>query len=836
MVRSFNTRRIEAIRVKLRSISALTIVIVVAIGAAAVLFVVVSQKDQPGTHAAAVSSRDKYTWPFSKYSIFNMPLGSSAQYAPVSWVSPSNAPVYANDVFYSRPTDAVTPIYQNTNGANQWSIASGTRCNSNGTALFSARFPTSIVLPGLTSSTMPDGTVSLVGSNTNQYYESLPMAHCSTTSPVTSNWFTGPLNLSDAGQNGNTGSGVGVTGGTVRIGEMKKTNPLCATDYITGCIRHALKINVNDSNLSCKSGQCSTWPALRADCYNFINQSNCSSSNPTSNIKYFQGLAYCGTAQQDGYCGSNGAVKDGALLALPPNFNMSSLLTTQGKRIAWTLMNYGTYIVDSCHKTPDYQCTNMHVENRADGTSAARDWQDSSWGTEAQQMAWGGGSCANNNWTRDWCTMFGSLNVITNNGPNSVGGGGNPRQCLAPPFSDSTADGIATNPNGAITEPTSCIPTGATPTPTSTPTPTVGQISQAGNLVTGKTFASNTASVGAPYTVDKVNDGVESDASRFISAPADGVTMSADLGANYTLSKVSVLWAGNTTKDYDIQVSLDNTTWTTVSSGLTNNTTPQLITTTTFTVTPSGRYFRLVGKSRWNTTYGHSVVELGVYGTPTTLPTAIPTPIPAVTPTPTSTPTATPSPSVTSTPTPTPTPASATNLSATAVSSSQINLSWTASTTTGVSYDIFRSTGTSGTTAAKLATVSGTSFGDTGLAASTAYSYFIITKNSSGTASSPTATVSATTQVPPVVSNTPGTLTGTLKNSSGAVPRRAKVSIVVNGVAKSYAPTSTGTYTILGLAPATYSVTYSAFHLKTQTYAITITSGSTITKNVILTK
>jgi len=183
--------------------------------------------------------------------------------------------------------------------------------------------------------------------------------------------------------------------------------------------------------------------------------------------------------------------------------------------------------------------------------------------------------------------------------------------------------------------------------------------------------------------------------------------------------------------------------------------------------------------------------------------------------------------------TPTP-PAPASALTATAVSSSQINLSWTASTTAGVTYDIYRAQ--AGSTTAKLATVTSTSFGDTGLSASTAYSYYIVTRDSLGASSTPTSTVSATTQAPPVVSNTPGTLTGTLKNSSGSVPRRAKVSIVINGSTKSYAPTSTGTYTIPSLAPATYTVTYSAFKLTSQTYSIPIISGGTITKNVILTK
>ena len=82
-----------------------------------------------------------------------------------------------------------------------------------------------------------------------------------------------------------------------------------------------------------------------------------------------------------------------------------------------------------------------------------------------------------------------------------------------------------------------------------------------------------------------------------------------------------------------------------------------------------------------------------------------------------------------------------TNLSATAVSSSQINLSWTASTdNVGVTgYDIYRG----GTF---LTTVTTTSYSNTGLTASTLYSYTVRAKDAAGNNSAQTAPVSATTQ------------------------------------------------------------------------------------------
>ena len=95
-----------------------------------------------------------------------------------------------------------------------------------------------------------------------------------------------------------------------------------------------------------------------------------------------------------------------------------------------------------------------------------------------------------------------------------------------------------------------------------------------------------------------------------------------------------------------------------------------------------------------------------------------------------------------------PPPQPPSNLTANAVSSSAINLSWTASPTSGVTYDVFRSTTSgfapsSGNQIASL--VSSTSYADSGLAASTTYFYLVEAANSGGT-STPSNQASATTQ------------------------------------------------------------------------------------------
>jgi len=96
---------------------------------------------------------------------------------------------------------------------------------------------------------------------------------------------------------------------------------------------------------------------------------------------------------------------------------------------------------------------------------------------------------------------------------------------------------------------------------------------------------------------------------------------------------------------------------------------------------------------------------------------------------------------------PPPPPQPPSSLAATLASSSQINLAWAASPTPGVTYSIFRST-TSGFTPSSgtqiASVVSGTSFADKGLAASTTYFYLVEAANS-GSSSAPSNQASATT-------------------------------------------------------------------------------------------
>jgi hypothetical protein len=138
------------------------------------------------------------------------------------------------------------------------------------------------------------------------------------------------------------------------------------------------------------------------------------------------------------------------------------------------------------------------------------------------------------------------------------------------------------------------------------------QVSQTNNLIGGKTLTAS-VSAAAGFGIDNIND--QNETTRWTSTPTDNAFVTADLGASYDLSKVSILWAGDTTKNYEIQTSTDNTTWRTAATAITNNTSPQLVNTT---LSSTARYVRIHMLDRWNAGYGNSIWELGLYGTATT--------------------------------------------------------------------------------------------------------------------------------------------------------------------------------------------------------------------------
>jgi len=199
------------------------------------------------------------------------------------------------------------------------------------------------------------------------------------------------------------------------------------------------------------------------------------------------------------------------------------------------------------------------------------------------------------------------------------------------------------------------------------------------------------------------------------------------------------------------------------------------------------------------------------------------TPVVNTTPTPVPpTPTATPTP----VPADTQAPSVPANLTAQAVSISQINLAWGASTdNVGVTgYDVYRNGNL-------IATVASTTFGDNTLTASTTYSYVVKARDAAGNVSGASNTAQATTQSSVVN----GSISGIVSSTTGSALCNAKVSTLITSKTRLTTYTNCqGQYLLPNLAPSTYSITYSKTKYVSQTWSVTVTSGSNIIKSVAL--
>ncbi len=193
---------------------------------------------------------------------------------------------------------------------------------------------------------------------------------------------------------------------------------------------------------------------------------------------------------------------------------------------------------------------------------------------------------------------------------------------------------------------------------------------------------------------------------RWSSAFSDPQWLEVDLGTSQSICQVTLNWEAAYGKSFQIQTSTDNTNWTSIFTTTTGAGGIQTLT----GLSGTGRYVRMNGTVR-GTQYGYSLYEMGVYlgtggggGGDTTAPSA------------------------------------PTNLAAGTTSSTTVPLTWTASTdNVGVTgYHIYRN----GT---QVGTSTGTSFTDSGLTASTTYSYTVKANDAAGNLSASSNTASATT-------------------------------------------------------------------------------------------
>ncbi len=332
------------------------------------------------TPTAVAGGRNKLLQPFASDSPWNMPLGTSlslvAANLPKTFMSVDEEPIIL------APGAPLRSGYEN----GDWPAS----CRTSGaTPLGQFPVPDGYVIPEPSGGFLPNYSGGVLLGDGRTIVEMQYGTRCASTGPLTMGIQRDRHDIYGSGLGygigGHGGSGLSGVAGSLRVWEVNGDAP----------IRHALKLNISAKFLS-KSNGGYRWPAVVAD----------TGYNQPGNFME--------------YVGTNPALRMGSLLVLPAtvDINTLGLQTAMGRRLAWTLQNYGAYIVDSGPQT----------------------WTPHNWVIEygvqqAMETRWGYG-VDGGPMNSDSLILMSLLQVVDNNGPTSVGGGGARVQPLLPAISN----------------------------------------------------------------------------------------------------------------------------------------------------------------------------------------------------------------------------------------------------------------------------------------------------------------------------------------------------------------------------------------------------------------
>eukprot|EP00727_Mastigamoeba_balamuthi_P012583 m51a1_g7948 hypothetical protein (559) ;mRNA; f:150519-152581 len=322
---------------------------------------------------APSSPRNGLRWPFSSDSIWNLPIGRGARFVPATLnISGDTNIVPDADLLFLDKTQPMTDFFLSDAG---WTGRSRCSPNKPEKVVGTAPFPRDYVIKNdgnnhAAAMLMPDGA---------SFVQTQPLAHCNASAPVTTWIRFRHANITGTGHMGaHGGSGLSAIGGTVRLGEF-----LPDASGVVWEVRHALKSNLwaarNFNREGTKQSTCFRWPAVWCDTY---------FADPESKMRYG---------------GHNTAVRPGSLLAIPASTDIGrlSLHTAMGRSLAWTLQNYGTYLVD------DTAWDAIAIETELGPQGSYVDQF-----REATGFSFRGASKTANPWLRDVLLLFQNLQVV----------------------------------------------------------------------------------------------------------------------------------------------------------------------------------------------------------------------------------------------------------------------------------------------------------------------------------------------------------------------------------------------------------------------------------------
>ena len=357
----------------------------------AVIVLMVTQTVTAAT-TAPPPARDPLMHPFSSTSIWNMPIGDGAVYVPANLPSVPGGHVWSpmpqvdDDIIILKPTAPLTSVKYSNAG---WSGSD--RCTGDSQTLAQVPIPSEFRV----GNSRDNNSAAILLQDGRTIAQMQPFTRCTAGGAATSLLTFPNVDIYSDGISGSHGgSRMSALGGTIRFGELRpgQQGP-----------RHALKVNVNSAHdlYNCATfTDCYRWPALTAD-------SGAQSKYGTD-----------GNSQ-------NKAMKMGSLLALPATVDINSmgLRSDPGRQLAWTLQNYGAYIVDSTGGPA------FAIEAELGPANSVRAQFQSDYGYPLEQRV-----RDKTPWSTDMQKIVAALAVVNNNSATSVGGGGTPRQPLAAPF------------------------------------------------------------------------------------------------------------------------------------------------------------------------------------------------------------------------------------------------------------------------------------------------------------------------------------------------------------------------------------------------------------------
>jgi hypothetical protein len=337
-----------------------------------VLSLVLGSVETPGK----IATRDKFLWPFSPTSPWNMPIGSKAHYVPANIARAGFAGADQEYLFKLSKGDPLRQLYE----PGAWGEG---RCKgTKPVGISPLPVPDNLIVPDATSKpyNTPNNASAFLLPDGKTLVQIGPLARCQPGSPLYGFHYYHDEDIYGQGLGGSHfGSGLSAIGGSIRKGELIGNQP----------IRHALKILLWGEKYLYYSKEIPGhhWPAALAD-NNAPNQ----------------------------YHGKNPALVQGSLLAIPPRVTEASLhlQTTPGKKLFHALQNYGAYVVDDAGWDGHYFTVEKGVLEEFRKTFG-------------YNFEGTGGKFYN-----DFMKLFQALYIVDNNGPKSIGGGGKPRVALAP--------------------------------------------------------------------------------------------------------------------------------------------------------------------------------------------------------------------------------------------------------------------------------------------------------------------------------------------------------------------------------------------------------------------